>query len=382
MIERGVKMSENKRETSGNGEIDVTTLDLEQTEEVTDKKCPRCSATVEYDPATRGMLCKFCGYRKTLPTPESGQSVSEIDFSQAETTESFNWGAEKKVVICKNCGGEEIYDALQTAAVCSFCGSTSVMPAADEKSIAPGGVCPFIVPVDKAGGLFSKWLGGKIFTPKKAKLQARPESFKGIYLPYWTFDAMTSSAFSGRAGYDKMVKRGDQTVLVTDWKPVSGVYQEFFNDYTVVGTDKSENSLVGRAEPFDFSQLVPYRPELLAGFGAERYSIGLKDAWMKAQEGIRGILYGKISQYICSVWRANRSDSVAFSTQFSRITFKYILLPVWLSSFTYKGKLYQFVVNGQTGRVGGKAPVSALRVIIAIIIVLAILGLLGFLMSL
>ena len=254
------------------------------------------------------------------------------------------------------------------------------MPAADEKSIAPGGVCPFIVPVDKAGGLFSKWLGGKIFTPKKAKLQARPESFKGIYLPYWTFDAMTSSAFSGRAGYDKMVKRGDQTVLVTDWKPVSGVYQEFFNDYTVVGTDKSENSLVGRAEPFDFSQLVPYRPELLAGFGAERYSIGLKDAWMKAQEGIRGILYGKISQYICSVWRANRSDSVAFSTQFSRITFKYISRRFGII-LTYKGKLYQFVVNGRPEESEEKL-VSALRVIIAIIIVLAILGLLGFLMSL
>jgi DNA-directed RNA polymerase subunit RPC12/RpoP len=375
-------MSENKEETNRSESVDVTMLAVEQTEEVTNKKCPGCGATVEYDPGTRGMLCKFCGYRKTLPAPEDGESISEIDFDQAETTESFNWGVEKKVVICKNCAGEEIYDALETAAVCSFCGSTNVMPAADEKSMAPGGVCPFTVPVDKAGGLFSKWLGKKIFTPKKAKLQARPEAFKGVYLPYWTFDTMTTSPFSGRAGYDKMVKRGDQTVMETDWRRVSGVYQESFNDYTVVGTNKNENSLVGRAEPFDFTKLVPYRPELMAGFGAERYSVGLKDAWVKAQEGIRSILYGKISQYICSAWRANRSDSIAFSTNFSKVTFKYILLPVWLSSFTYNGKLYQFVVNGQTGKVGGKAPVSALRVIIAIIIVLAIFGLLGYLMSL
>lgn len=374
-------MSENKEETNRSESVDVTMLAVEQTEEVTDKKCPSCGATVEYDPGTRGMLCKFCGYRKTLPAPEEGESVSEIDFSQAETTESFNWGTEKKVVICKNCGGEEIYDTLQTAAVCSFCGSTNVMPAAGERSMAPGGVCPFIVPVDKAGGLFSKWLNKKIFTPKQAKLQARPESFKGVYLPYWTFDTMTSSAFRGRAGNDRMVKQGNQMVTVTDWRQVSGVYQELFNDYTVVGTDKSENSLVGRAEPFDFTQLVPYRPELLAGFGAERYSIGLKDAWAKAQEGIRGILHGRIFQYIRSVWHADRADSIAFSTQFSRITFKYILLPVWLSSFTYKGKPYQFVVNGQTGRVGGKAPISAIRVIIAILIVLAVLGLLGFLFS-
>ena len=205
----GLKMSENKEETNRSESVDVTMLAVEQTEEVTDKKCPSCGATVEYDPGTRGMLCKFCGYRKTLPAPEEGESVSEIDFSQAETTESFNWGTEKKVVICKNCGGEEIYDTLQTAAVCSFCGSTNVMPAAGERSMAPGGVCPFIVPVDKAGGLFSKWLSKKIFTPKQAKLQARPESFKGVYLPYWTFDTMTSSAFRGRAPVEKSQSLSD-----------------------------------------------------------------------------------------------------------------------------------------------------------------------------
>jgi hypothetical protein len=328
------------------------------------------------------MLCRFCGYKKTLPAPESGLSVSETDFSQAESTESFNWGVEKKVVICKNCGGEEIYDALQTAAVCSFCGSTNVMPAAGADSMAPGGMCPFVVPVDKAGGLFSKWLSGKIFTPKQAKMQARPDAFKGVYLPYWTFDTMTSSVFRGRAGYDRLQKQGDHMVTVTDWRQVSGVYQEFINDYTVVGTNKDGNALVRRAEPFDFNQLVPYRPELLAGFGAERYSIGLKDAWTQAQDEIRSILHGKIDQYIRSVWRASRADSINFSTQYSQMKFKYILLPVWLSSFSYKGKLYQFVVNGQTGRVGGKAPVSVIRVIIAILITLAVLGLLGYLMTL
>ena len=375
-------MSQDKQETKNDSSVDVTTLQQERTEDVTDKKCPNCAATVEYDPSTRGMLCTFCGYKKSLPSPESGESVSEIDFKQAETTESYNWGVDKKVVVCKNCGGEEIYDALETAAVCSFCGSTNVMPAAGAGSMAPGGVCPFVVPVDKAGGLFSKWLSRKIFTPKKAKQEARPDAFRGVYLPYWTFDTMTSSAFRGRAGFDRNVKQGDRTVVVTDWKNVSGVYQEFFNDHTVVGTDRGDHALVTRAEPFDFAQLVPYRPELLAGFGAERYSIGLKDAWKKAQDAIRGILHGKISDYIRSVWHANRADGISFSTQYSQITFKYILLPVWLSSFTYNGKLYQFVVNGQTGKVGGKAPVSAIRVIIAILIALAVFGLIGFLLSL
>lgn len=360
------------------GSIDVTQLKQEQTEAVTNKKCPSCGATIEYDPATRGMLCSYCGYRKELQSPENDAGVSEIDFDQAESTQSFNWGAEKKVVICHNCGGEEIYDALETAAVCSFCGSTQVMPAAGAQSIAPGGVCPFIVPVDHAGGLFTKWLKCRIFTPTEAKRQARPNAFRGVYLPYWTFDTMTTSTFSGRAGNDRMVKRGDHTVTETDWRNVSGVYQEFINDYTVVGTNKEGNALVRRAEPFDFSQLVPYRPELLAGFGAERYSIGLKDAWAQAQEAIRSILRGNIAKYIRRVWHADRAEGIRFSTQYDKVTYKYILLPVWLSSFTYKGKLFQFVVNGQTGKVGGKAPISALRVIIAIIVALIVIGVLGY----
>jgi len=354
-------------------------INLEKTEDETNKKCPNCAATIVYDPETRGMLCEFCGYKKELPLPEGGSSVSELDFESAETGESFNWGVEKKAVVCSNCSGESIYDALETAAVCPFCGSTSVMPSASDKSIAPGGVCPFEIPVKKAGGLFSAWLNKKIFTPTKAKQEAKPDAFTGVYLPYWTFDTMTSSTFRGRAGYDRTVMINNKPTIQTDWKAVSGMYQEFYDDFTVVASTRNANSGVRRAEPFDFSKLVPYRPELVAGFIAERYSIGLKEAWKSAQEVIRTRLHSSIDRHIRTTWHANRADSIQFSTVFQNIKYKYILIPVWISSFTYKGKAFQFVVNGQTGKVGGKAPVSPLRVAIAILIALGLIGLLAYL---
>lgn len=364
-------------------EVNLTNdINLEKTEEETNRKCPNCAATVVYDPATRGMLCEFCGYKKQLPTPEGDASVSELDFESAETRESFNWGAEKKTVLCSNCSGESIYDALETAAVCPFCGSTSVMPSASEKSMAPGGVCPFEIPVNKAGGLFSGWLSKKIFTPSKAKREAKPDAFAGIYLPYWTFDTMTSSSFTGRAGYDTTVMINNKPTMQTDWKHVSGMYQEFIDDFTVVASSRNADSGVRRAEPFDFSKLVPYRPELVAGFIAERYSIGLKDAWNTAQEGIRKRLNTSIDKHIRTTWHASRADSIHFSTLFQNLKYKYILIPVWISSFKYKGKLFQFVVNGQTGKVGGKAPVSPLRVAIAILIGLGLIGLAIYLTSL
>ena len=345
------------------------------TEEVTDKKCPNCGATVVYDPETRGILCEYCGYQKALPQPDSDQVISEIDFNSTDNKNSYNWGAQKKAIVCSNCGGESIYDVLETAAVCPFCGSTSVMPAASSDSIAPGGVCPFEIPMNKAGGLFSKWLKGKLFTPSAAKKQAKPDAFKGVYLPYWTFDSMTTSPFTGQAGYDRRVKRGDSYVTETSWKPVSGVYQEFIDDQLIVASKRHEDSGVKKAEPFDFNKMVPYRPELVAGFIAERYSVGLQEGWKAAQEAIKNQLRSNIEGHIRTNWHADRAGSVRFATQFDKITYKYILIPVWISSFIYKGKNYQFVVNGQTGKVGGKAPISALRVTIAILIALAIIAL-------
>lgn len=353
----------------------------EITEKETDKKCPNCGATVVYDPAVGKMHCEYCGYSCELPKPEEGHNVVEIDFESAVNTESCEWGVEKKSVECKNCGAVSIYDALETAAVCPFCGSTQVMPAATDKTIAPGGVCPFTVTKEDAGHSFTKWLKKKWFAPKKAKQSANPEAFKGVYLPYWTYDAQTTSNFTGKAGYDHKVKKKDgSTETQTTWRSVSGVYQKFIDDETVMASKRYMYSGVKGCEPFELTKLIPYNPQVLAGFVAERYSIGLKEGWEIAQSSIQNKLRSSINSYIKAHWHCDRAGSVTFSTIYSNITYKYILVPVWMSSFQYKEKTYQFVVNGQTGKVGGKAPVSALRVILAILIGAGIIAGLYFLM--
>ena len=348
----------------------------ESTEDVTNKKCPSCGATVTFDPASGKMHCEYCGYSCELPKPEDGNEICEMDFEAAEHTESFEWGQQKKSVQCKQCGAVTIYDALETSALCPFCGSTSVMPAANN-TLAPNAACPFSVTKDKAGENFTRWLKRKWFTPRKAKKNAMPEAFQGVYLPYWTYDAQTTSSFTARAGYDKKVKdKEGNTRTETDWRHVEGVYQKFFDDVTVMASKRHEGSGVKACEPFDFSKMVPYSPQVVAGFIAERYSIGLKEGWESAQKTIQFDLRSDIADYVKRHWRANRADSVKFSTLYSNITYKYLLVPVWISSFKYKEKIYQFAVNGQTGKVGGKAPVSALRVIMAILIGIgAIVGL-------
>ena len=368
-----------KQITMANDEYTEFGADIKQetTEKETDKKCPNCGATVTFDPALGKMHCEYCGYSCELPKADNENAVCEIDFESAVNKESCQWGAEKKTVECKSCGAVSIYDALETAAVCPFCGSNQVMPAANDKTIAPGGVCPFEVTKEQAGESFTKWLKRKWFAPRKAKQSASPEAFQGVYLPYWTYDAQTTSQFTGRAGYDRKVRKKDgSTTTTTDWRYVHGVYQEFIDDETVMASKRHEKTGVTECEPFKLNKVVPYDPKYLSGFVAERYSIGLKEGWDLAQTSIHSKLKSSIDTYIKSQWRCNRTDSIRFSTLYSKITYKYLLVPVWVSSFKYKEKTYQFAVNGQTGKVGGSAPVSALRVIAAILIGVGIIALL------
>ena len=134
----------------------------------TDKKCPQCGGIMDFDPNIGAMACPYCGYEEEIVQDEAG-SAAELDFASAEKTENCNWGAEKKQIICKSCGAETIYDALDVSNECPYCGSNQVMEAKDDNTIAPGGVVPFSVTSEQASENFRKWIGGKFFCPKLAK---------------------------------------------------------------------------------------------------------------------------------------------------------------------------------------------------------------------
>ena len=163
-----------------------------KTKEETDKKCPACGGVMDFDPATGGLLCPYCGHTQEIETEEG---LGEQDFASAEITGNCNWGAEKKVVICQSCGAESVYDALDVSNECPYCGSNQVMEEKGKDTLAPGGVCPFKIDKKKAGANFKSWIKGKLFCPSLAKEKAKPDSFKGVYLPYWTFDTQTQSTY-------------------------------------------------------------------------------------------------------------------------------------------------------------------------------------------
>lgn len=345
-----------------------------KTMEETDRKCPRCGATMDYSPAIGGLYCPYCEYEEEIPpTADDGKDIAEeLSFKDAESRGNCDWGVEKKTVICKSCGAESVYDALEISNECPYCGSNQVMEAKAVNTLAPNGVCPFEITNKKAGDNFTAWIRKRLFCPSKAKKSAKPEAFKGVYLPYWTFDSQTHSHYTAQYGKDRTVGRGDDRRTVTDWHKTAGDYSRFFNDELVAASTRHDANMLKRIEPFRTEENRAYRPEYIAGFISERYSVGLDDGWDTAKRSIDNKLKSHISSHIKDTKNADHVRNLNVTTVHSNITYKYMLLPLWLSSFTYKGKVYQFLVNGQTGKVGGKTPISPIRVGIAVLLGIAL----------
>ncbi len=342
----------------------------EATKQETDRKCPDCGGVMDFDPGTGGLVCPYCGHGEKISGRGDGLlTAQELDFETAEKEAGCDWGAQKKIVICKSCGAESVYDELALASECPYCGSNQVMEEKGETTMAPGGVVPFAITAREAAGRFSSWIRRKLFCPGAAKESARPGAFKGVYLPYWTFDADTESDYEAEYGIDRRVRVKGETRTETVWYPASGTYREKIDDALVLGSSRYDDGLLRRVEPFRTSDNLAYRPEYVAGFIAERYSVGLKPAWEKAKQLIEGKLESGIQDRLMRERSADHVRIRRVRTKYSHITFKYLLLPVWLSTYRYEGKVYHFMVNGQSGKAGGEVPVSPVRIAVAVLLV-------------
>lgn len=339
-------------------------------------ECPSCGGSFEFNPASSNLKCPYCDFEMQIADPDEEQAgVAELDFSAATDVKNFDWGAEKKSVICGSCGAEAIYDALEVANVCAYCDSNQLMEASAEGALSPNGVVTFEITKQQAGDKFITWIKGKWFTPREAKEKAKPEGFQGVYLPHWTFDTQTASRYSAEYGIDRRTKDSEgKTKIETDWYTTNGFYQRFIDDHVVLATTRHEEKILSAIRPFHTDKAKPYLPQYLSGFSAERYSVGLEQGWTQAQKEINDILKQEIKQKIMTKHGADHVRQLKLSASYNDVKYKYLMLPIWLSSFKYNNKIYHFAVNGQTGKVGGQAPISALRVAIAVVAGLAVIG--------
>jgi DNA-directed RNA polymerase subunit RPC12/RpoP len=339
--------------------------------------CPGCNSQLYFNPQQQQLVCEHCGTKVAID--KSTNQIRENNLKQQLSGADTAVTVEQLVYNCNRCGSESVFTTETPTFVCSFCNYEAVNPVAYKtRIIQPSGMIPFIIDQPKSLSIFKTWLGKGWLAPNDLQEFARHDALHGIYLPFWTYDAQTNSEWSGYGGRyyyeteyytDSDGKRQSRQVQRTEWIPRSGTFEHFFDDILIGGADELPQHEYESIFPYKLDELVNFDARYLSGWKADVYDIAVHDGYEKAE----AIMKESIFNACADLCRIDTYKGLEVATSYSGQTYKHILLPIWLCSYLYKNKTYHFLINGQTGKIHGKKPVSAMKVALLVLAILAVI---------
>lgn len=330
--------------------------------------CQNCAGIMKFNIARQKFECSACRAEYDLET--LADSVEENDFNLYHERERATTPFEgMAVAACQQCGMEISFSESQFSATCPMCGSTQVATAKQSAGIPPDGVIPFKIDKQDAQQRFKAWVKSRWFAPNDFKTRYAEGGLAGMFLPFWTYDAYAVSRYTGRGGKNRKEKDKDgKEKTVTDWYPVQGFVNASFDDVQVCASQKEEN--IGGILPYGTtSNTKPFSAGYLSGYYAEVYKIKADAGFESAKRIMESELRSLAARDIKKEY--DKADVQSLSTKYFRVTYKHVLLPLWSSAFGYNGKTYNYMINGETGKVSGSRPYSAIKIALAIAGVLA-----------
>ncbi len=345
------------------------------------RACINCGSELLYAPGTTELKCEYCSHTETIFPSEN--SFEELELKPYLSEMGGQSHSEEITMLhCKNCGANQHVEEHYKSLHCIYCSMPLIVEETyKEEWIVPGAVLPFQIDQKKAHEVFKKWVNGLWFAPNKLKKATLdPQNTKGLYSPYWTFDAQLFANYSGQRGeyyyVTKTVGSGKNRRTVTErktrWYPASGTINGFVDD-TLTKASKQKMGLIPKKIAYwNLKLLQPFDSSYLSGFVTEKYTITLKSGHLEAQKG---------AYEIATRWakRDIGGDTQRVSSldmNLSEETFKHILLPVYISAYTFKEKRYNFFVNGQTGKLAGQRPYSFWKIFFFVLFIIVIIALL------
>lgn len=342
-------------------------------------KCSGCGALLKYAAGTRKLVCMYCGAETNII--DRSDRIEEIDF---ERFISEQLAKEEKIEIatvqCTACGATVTFQPDVTADHCPYCSANIVVKSGStSKLLKPRFLVPFDVDKKKALGLFQGWLTSRWFAPSNLKKRAAGGQLDGVYIPYWTYDALAHTRYSGERGTYYYITENYTTqengrsvtrtrqVRHTRWASVSGEVDNAFDDILVPAHTSLAEKYINALEPWRLQALLPFNERYLSGFRAQSYQVDLKEGLVIAKQRMQQTIDNTIRRDIGGDEQRIRSKTSAYS----RVTFKHILLPIWISSYRYGAKIYRFLVNGQSGEIQGERPYSAVKITLCVLGLLA-----------
>lgn len=324
-------------------------------EKTVDFRCPQCGGETAYSVENGGLTCTYCGYHEATPATAVGRDAQTFEFT-VETVQraTQGWGIERKELRCQNCGSQISLPAGSLTAQCPFCASNKVIHyKASQDALRPRFVIPFQVEETRCHQVAREWLGSSWMTPKALRRVAAVADFTPIFLPFWTFASTAAASWKAQVGHTRTHRDSKgNTHTHTEWRWESGNVDHRFDDMLVCGTEHVSDRLLDQVGRFDLNDLVPYRPEFLAGMQAQAYEIGLEPAWAQARHAMRE----DVRQQCRSQASTSKIRNFTMQLDFAEESWRYILLPLYINTYYYENKPYQLLINGQTGRIAGQRP--------------------------
>ncbi len=328
---------------------------------VKEYKCPCCSGAIEFDTSLQKMKCPYCDTEFEIGTLENfaADLETEAEDSMEWDTESQEWSdgeADNLVTyICKSCAGEIIADENTAASFCPYCGNPVVMSGKLSGGMKPDLVIPFKLDKEAAVAALSKHLSGKRLLPDAFKDQNHLDEVKGIYVPFWLYDAEADATIRYRGRKVRMWADRNYTYTETSFYSLVRQGTMSFDHVPVDGSSSISNDLTESIEPYDYSEAVDFTTAYLSGFFADKYDVSSEDCMPRANERIRNSTANTFAQSTAAYSMVTTEHS---SIQLNNGKTQYALLPVWVLNTTWNGQNYLFAMNGQTGKFVGNLPMD------------------------
>lgn len=342
--------------------------------------CKNCGAPLRFSPINNTLTCEFCSTKESIK--DSTQTIHEYNFKEAlQFLETHHRQEINKEVQCNKCGATFTMTPYSVSSNCPYCNAPTITEFV--KEITPKSLLPFQRSQKEAQAIFKKWIGSLWLAPSKLKAFIDGnKKLKGYYLPHWTYDSQTDTDYHGQRGdvyyvqvqKSVMVNGREERRMVQEarikWHPVSGHIQNFFDDITVGASKTISHSILDNLSPWHTEVLVPFNEKYLSGFDTEEYTIGLDNGFEFAKVKMDRIIRQDIRLKIGG--DQQRIDRM--TTHYSNTTYKNVLFPVWTANFEWKGKTYNYAINGQTGKVIGERPYSWIKIVMLICSIGVLIG--------
>lgn len=317
--------------------------------------CPNCCADLKFDPQLQKLSCEYCLSSFSVEEIKKLCAATENSIPQEAVQVKEDFENHTHLYRCDSCGAEIMADDQQTATFCYYCHNPVILAGKMGGEFKPDKVIGFKLTRENAIDDFKKWIGKRLFVPKDFKSEQQLEKLTGLYVPFWIADCHINVDYSATGKKVRHWTSGNYRYTETSTYHIVRRGNLVTRGVPADGETKIDDLLMEAIEPFDYNDLRDFSMSYLSGFFADKYDVDKAQVFPRIRERSTQACASLIKESISGYTTVT---PLAQNYNISQTDWKYTMLPVWFMSYMYRGKVYEFAINGQTGKLAGTPPLS------------------------